>query len=122
MPDLAQLLTLQETATHLRMSERTLRRFLDQLGFSKRGRGVKRMFTPADLEYLTEQRSWLSRSASGARSTTREVRSVSARTLSTSANSALEQVLRLTQKPSPPLTKPSSGKSPSKGQQVVPAG
>lgn len=77
MPDPACLLTAAEVAAALRMSERSLRDFLADLGYTRGKRGARRMFTPADFDYLTEQRSWLSQSARGAKSGTRAALSVS---------------------------------------------
>ena len=65
MSDRPRLYTAAEAATELRMSVGSLRQFLSDLGFTRGTRGARRMFTPGDLDWLVEQRSWLLQAAGG---------------------------------------------------------
>ncbi len=54
MADRPRLYTSAEVAAELRMSERAFRDWLLDLGYPPGTRGVRRMFTPDQLDMLTD--------------------------------------------------------------------
>lgn len=101
MSDRPRLYTAAEAAAELRMSERSLRDFLTDLGFSRGTRGARRMFTPADLDWLVEQRSWLTQAAGGAAAKARTIthHTVRARERIVGGLTAQERVRELLKQP-----------------------
>jgi hypothetical protein len=99
--DRPRLYTAAEATAELRMSERRLRDFLTDLGFLRGTRGARRMFTPADLDWRVEQRSWLTQAAGGVAAKTRAItyHTVHARERIVGGLTAQERVRELLKQP-----------------------